>query len=361
MFFKPPVARESGETLGVADLQDVGQRSLMRMVFATTGITLGIFCALQFIAGNYLFAAFELVATTLLLFSAWRIVHVRNLLPWIYGYLLPTYCFLLYIIVMRDASKTAFVWVYVIPVLSYLLLGRFRGALLAIPFVVLATLLYLNKYGMAVHAQGIIDLGNALACGVLLIVFVHLYETRRAAAHLQLQRMARTDALTGVASRGSFQQALEQSIREAERSQGHLVLVIMDVDHFKAVNDRWGHDAGDHALRYLCNNLGQRLRVTDSLGRLGGEEFGLLLRSTDRAGAEPLVESLRVQLCSKPMAYGTQQIPLSATFGLAEWPSDGRTAEQLYRCADRRLYRGKERGRNRLVSRDSGGGESSIE
>lgn len=361
MLFKPPVAREPGETLGVADLQDVGQRSLMRMVFATTGITLGIFCALQFIAGNYLFAAFELVATTLLLWGAWRIVHVRNLLPWIYAYLLPTYCFLLYIMVMRDASKTAFVWVYVIPVLSYLLLGRFRGALLAIPFVVLATLLYLNKYGVAVDAQGLIDLGNALACGVLLIVFVHLYETRRAAAHLHLQRMARIDALTGVASRGSFQQELEQSIREAERSQGHLVLVIMDVDHFKAVNDRWGHDAGDHALRYMCNSLGQRLRVTDSLGRLGGEEFGLLLRSTDRAGAEPLVESLRVQLCSKPMVYGTQQIPLSATFGLAEWPSDGRTAEQLYRCADRRLYRGKELGRNRLVSRESAGGESSIE
>lgn len=353
MFFKPRTHVRLPDTLALADLQDIGQRSLMRIVFATTGATLGVFCCLQFFAGNYVFAIFELVATALLLCSAWRIVSVKNLLPWIYGYLLPTYCFLLYIIAMRDASKTAFVWVYVIPVLSYLLLGRLRGALLSVPFAVLASLLYLTKYNITATAQGIIDLCNALACGVLLLAFVHLYETRRAAAHRQLQHMARTDSLTGVASRGCFQQSLEQSVREAERTHTHLVLVIMDVDHFKAVNDRWGHDAGDQALRYICNTLSQRLRVTDSLGRLGGEEFGLLLRATDRAGAEPLVESLRAQLCSTPMVYGSQKITLSATFGLAEWPADGRSLEQLYRCADRRLYRGKELGRNRLVSHDT--------
>lgn len=352
MFF-PPRAKPAADTsTGGADLQDVGQRSLMRMIFISTGLTLAVFCVLQFMAGNRLLAALELVVTVLLFWGAWRIGGVRRLLPWIYVYLLPTFCFLLYIIVIPGASKTAFVWVYIIPVLSYLLLGRKRGSLLALPFVIGACLLYVQTYPVSLTPEGLIDLGNAIFCGLLLIVFVHLYETRRAAAHRQLQRMARTDALTGVASRGSFQQSLEQSLREAERSQGKLVLVLLDVDHFKAVNDQYGHDAGDQALRHICNSLSKRLRVTDTLGRLGGEEFGLLLRNTDRSGAEPLIEALREQISSNPLTYGEHSIQLSVTLGLAEWPVDGRSLEQLYRSADRRLYRGKEQGRDQLVSRD---------
>lgn len=353
MFFRPR-SKPGGDSIFAADeLQDVGQRPLVRMIFATTGLTLGVFCVLQYLAGNYLLASFELVVAAISLWGAWRIVKVRNLLPWIYLYLLPTFSFLLYILVAPNASRTAFVWVYSIPVLSYLLLGRKRGSRLSLPFVIAACLIYLYNFPVSFDAQGLIDLGNPLLCGVMIIVFVHLYETRRATTHKLLQHMARTDALTGVASRGSFQQSLEQGIADALRSQERLVLVILDVDHFKAVNDQYGHDAGDQALRYICNSLNQRLRNTDILGRLGGEEFGLLLRNTDSQGAEPLVETLREQLCSQPMRYGTQEIALSATFGLAEWPVDGQTAEELYRCADQRMYRGKETGRNRLIGRAS--------
>jgi diguanylate cyclase (GGDEF)-like protein len=351
MFFRSQATSNSHYNLGVADLQDVGQRSLIRMIFAASGLTLWLFCALQFMAGQYGVASIELTVGGVLLWGAKRIVGVRNVLPWVYLYLLPMFSFLLYIIVMPNASKTAFVWIYSIPVLSYLLLGRKRGSLLALPFVLGACLLYLYTYPISLDAEGLIDLGNALLCGVLIIVFVHLYETRRAFAHQQLQQMARTDALTGVANRGSFQQSLEQSIFEAQRSEARFVLVILDVDHFKAVNDQYGHDAGDQALRHICNCLNQRRRITDTLGRLGGEEFGLLLRNTDSTGAEPLVEALREQLCRQPMQFGTEAISLTATFGLAEWPIDGLTAEQLYRCADQRLYRGKKLGRNRLIGR----------
>lgn len=350
MFFRSPANAGSETGAAVDDLQDVGQRSLIRLIFAATGLTLGVFCALQFMAGNYLFASFELVGTGILLWGAWRIVRVRNLLPWIYLYLLPTFSFLLYIIVIPNASKTAFVWVYSIPVLSYLLLGRKRGSLVSLPFVLGALALYLYTYPVRLDAEGLIDLGNAVFCGVMILVFVYLYETRRASAHQQLQRMARTDALTGVASRGSFQQSLEQSIREAQRKQSKLVLVILDVDHFKAVNDQYGHDAGDQALRHICTTLSERLRASDTLGRLGGEEFGLLLRDTGHAAAEPLVDLLREQIASKPLVYGEQQILLSVTLGLAEWPADGQTVEQLYRCADQRLYCGKQQGRNRTIS-----------
>ncbi|SFJ04084.1 diguanylate cyclase (GGDEF) domain-containing protein [Pseudomonas guineae] len=351
MFFQPRDKSGDNNNAAVDDLQDAGRRSLIRIIFATSGLTLGVFCALQFMADNYVFAGFELLVSALLLWGTWRIVRVHNLLPFIYLYLLPTFSFMLYIIVIPNASKTAFVWVYSIPVISYLLLGSKRGSMLALPFVLAACLLYLYTYPVSLDAKGLIDLGNALLCGVLLIIFVHLYEARRASAHRQLQQMARTDALTGVANRGSFQQSLEQSIREAQRSQAKLVLVILDVDHFKGVNDQYGHDAGDQALRHICNSLNQRLRNTDTLGRLGGEEFGLLLRGTEHGAAEPLVEILREQIASKPLTYDNQQIMLTVTFGMAEWPSDGQTAQQLYHCADQRLYRGKALGRNQMVGR----------
>jgi diguanylate cyclase (GGDEF)-like protein len=327
-------------------------RSLVRLLFTGSCISLAMFCLLQFLAGNYLFAAFELLCCVLLLIAARQIVHMRNPLVLVYAYLAIVLGFLLYIIVMPGASPTAFVWVYVVPVMTYLLLGRVRGAMLSIPFAVTAIILYQYKYPVALDASGLIDLGNALLCGLLIILFMHVYEGRRAAAHQALQLIARTDALTGVASRGSFQEQLVQSIREAERSQQHLTLVILDVDHFKSVNDRWGHDAGDKALQHICKGLGERLRISDTLGRLGGEEFGLILRNTNHAGAEPLLELLRTQICNNPLHYGKQVIELSATFGLAEWPVDGRTADELYRCVDRRLYSGKDHGRNQVVSQE---------
>jgi diguanylate cyclase (GGDEF)-like protein len=335
-----------------AGLREAGKRALMRTILLATGLTLGGFAVLQTLAGNYPFAILELLCTVLLLFGGWRIERARHLDLWVYLYLIPTFSFILYIIVMPDASSAAFVWVYMIPLLAYLLLGKKRGFVLSAPFMLAALLLYFADNHLQLDAAGLIDLGNATLCGVLILVFVHIYDGLRMQAYEELERQAQTDSLTGVASRGSFQHALQRSIQEAERSHGHLVLVLLDVDHFKQVNDRWGHEAGDMALQHICAILQQRLRVTDFLGRLGGEEFGLLLRHTDSAGAAPLVETLRQQIAEQPLQYDGQPIPLSATFGLAAWPRDGRSAAELYRSADRRLYSGKARGRNQLVSGD---------
>ncbi|MBL0952310.1 MAG: GGDEF domain-containing protein [Pseudomonas sp.] len=333
-------------------LRESGKRTLMRTILLATGLTLGGFSILQALAGNYPFAFIEVLCTGLLLLGAWRIKRARHLYLWIYLYLVPTFCFILYIIVMPDASSAAFVWLYMIPLLAYLLLGKRRAFLLTAPFMFAGLLLYFTDNHLNLDTRGLIDLGNAALCGVLILVFVHIYDGLRMQAYEELERLAQTDSLTGVASRGSFQHALQRSIQEAERSSGHLVLVLLDVDHFKQVNDQWGHEAGDMALQHICQILQHRLRVTDFLGRLGGEEFGLLLRHTDSAGADPLVEKLRKQIADQPLEYDGAQIALSATFGLAAWPRDGRSAAELYRTADRRLYSGKQRGRNQLVSAD---------
>ncbi|MDF3931740.1 GGDEF domain-containing protein [Pseudomonas citronellolis] len=344
-------AGEPGAGSGGLDLAD--QRLLMRLIFFSTGVTLAVFSVLQTLSGNYLLAALEASVCALLLWATRRLKRVVNLTPWIYAYLLPTFSFLVYIIIMPAASVTAFVWLYFMPVIAYLMLGARRGFLLSVPFVAVAILLYLRQHPMRLDAPGMIDLGNALICGVLILAFVHIYETRRAQAQQQLRRMALSDALTGVASREAFQRALLRCQEEARAGASRWVLVVLDVDHFKTVNDRWGHDAGDKALQLICARLRMHLRASDMVGRLGGEEFALLLRNTGRQDAEPLVERLRLDLVANPLLYRGNFIPLSATFGLAEWPRDGQDIEALYRCADRRLYSGKALGRNRLVCSDS--------
>ncbi len=214
---------------------------------------------------------------------------------WIAAYLLPLNSFIIYIIVVRDASVAAFVWVYMMPVMSYLMLGRKIGLLLALPFMLIATLGYLYRFGLPAGAAGTMDRANALTCGILILVFVHLYEQ---------------------------------------------------------VNDRWGHAIGDAALQHICRLLSARLRQTDSIGRLRVEEFGLLLRHTDLEAARPIIESLRLQLSQKPLPVGDKSISLTATFGMAEWQVDGNSADELFRRADERLYRGKALGRNQLISHD---------
>ena len=338
--------------LSSGGLVDADQRSLIRLIFWATGATLGFFSLLQFGQGNTVFALIEILAATLLLWGAWRIPLAKRPVGWIVAYLLPLNTFIIYIIVMPDASQTAFVWVYMMPVLSYLLLGRKVGLLLALPFMLVATLIYMQRFGLPTGATGLIDLGNALICGILILAFVHMYELRRAAAQHALAMMADTDALTGVANRGSFQRSLDRSIAEAARSESPFVLVLLDVDLFKQVNDRWGHAVGDAALQHICGLLSARLRQTDCIGRLGGEEFGLLLRNTDLPAARPMIEALRSQLSQNPMAVGQESITLTATFGMAAWPVDGSSADALFRRADERLYRGKALGRNQLVHHD---------
>jgi len=348
-----PETQDSRESARSA-LADADRRSLLRLVLCSTGLTLCGFAALQLSNHNLALAALEIAAGVLLLWAAWKIVAVRDLTPWIYLYLLPTFCFLLYIIVMPNASPTAFVWMYLVPIMSYLLLGRPAGFWVATPFILLATTLYLWRYAEIRSASGLIDLGNAILCGLLLMLFVHIYEGRRASAQRVLERVAETDALTGVLNRGRFQQLFAQAAQQAARSHQPFCLVLLDVDHFKQVNDSWGHVVGDRALQHLCALLQQRLRVTDNLGRLGGEEFGLLLLNADIEAGATLVEDLRQQLSCRPLQVNGMQVPLSATFGVAQWPVDGGDPQTLYRCADQRLYRGKAYGRNRVVV-DGGG------
>jgi len=182
---------------------------------------------------------------------------------------------------------------------------------------------------------------------------------RRVATHVALKRktdllvrLAQYDGLTGVANRRTFDQHLGKEWRRAQRSQTPLSLIMIDADHFKDINDTWGHQIGDQCLRDIAQCAASRLkRPADLLARYGGEEFVLLLPQTDAAGAGQLAEAIRVGVeaaFARAAERGTGP-RLTVSLGCATLiPSDQDQAETLLRVADQNLYQAKASGRNRV-------------
>ena len=168
--------------------------------------------------------------------------------------------------------------------------------------------------------------------------------------HTIVQRQAITDELTDLANRRHFMETLETELRRAERFGEPLSLVFADLDDFKRVNDRHGHQVGDDVLRAFANCLRRRVRVIDVAGRLGGEEFAVLLVGTDLHGAAALAESLREAVSALEIPAGRgAPLRITASFGVAEH-ARGEGSEVLLQAADLALYRAKREGKDRVKS-----------
>lgn len=180
----------------------------------------------------------------------------------------------------------------------------------------------------------------------------------------RMEEMASLDGLTGCVNRSSTDALLAHCLERGRREGAPLAFALLDLDHFKQINDRFGHQAGDAALRAFATEVRGRLRSSDVLGRLGGEEFGLLLPSTDAPGAARLIEQVRAAVEALEVCCPQgQRFRLTVSAGVVVAASDsGLTADRLYMLADRALYRAKDLGRNRVQLGDTGevGDESPI-
>jgi diguanylate cyclase (GGDEF)-like protein len=167
--------------------------------------------------------------------------------------------------------------------------------------------------------------------------------------HRLVERQAVTDGLTELANRRQFEQALAGEISRAERFGGTLALILADLDDFKQVNDRYGHQAGDEVLRTFAEVLRETVRDVDLPARYGGEEFAVLLPQTDVEGAENLAERLRQSVAERPMTtHPGALVAVTASFGVASFP-EASTPAALFAAADEALYRAKAAGKNRVV------------
>lgn len=179
-------------------------------------------------------------------------------------------------------------------------------------------------------------------------LLTHLVVTR-AERGRRLREMVHRDGLTGLLNHATLMAELEHAVEFARRHGESFAFMMIDVDHFKRVNDRYGHLAGDQVLLHVARVFQTTARASDMIGRYGGEEFGMILRRTDRTGAGILANKLRAALQEQPAVVGAGElIPVKVCIGIAAYPDDATTASDLALLADGALYRAKAGGRDRV-------------
>jgi diguanylate cyclase (GGDEF)-like protein/PAS domain S-box-containing protein len=165
----------------------------------------------------------------------------------------------------------------------------------------------------------------------------------------EVHRLATTDGLTGVFNRRHFFDLAEREAQRAQRTQRVMSAIMLDIDHFKKVNDTYGHAAGDEVLRMIAQRCRENLRVVDILGRYGGEEFAIILPETDLTTAHHIAERLRQRLTEKPIITDRLTIAVTISLGVSAAESDTFDVAALLNQADAALYQAKQAGRNRVM------------
>ncbi len=168
-------------------------------------------------------------------------------------------------------------------------------------------------------------------------------------ANRKLEKVSRTDSLTGLANRGFWEEGLKREFMRLQRNNGCSCLLMFDIDHFKKINDNFGHSGGDEALRHIADILKKTLRESDIAGRYGGEEFAVTLLDTNIEGAKVFAERLRIQIENSSVMFQEEQIAMTVSIGIAAYNDAFASHEQWIAAADRSLYISKDTGRNKVT------------
>jgi diguanylate cyclase (GGDEF)-like protein len=179
-------------------------------------------------------------------------------------------------------------------------------------------------------------------------VVLHIDITERVLAEERAGHLANHDPLTGLPNRRLLEDRLQQTIAQARRRSDLLALLYIDLDSFKRVNDRFGHRDGDTVLKEIAGRMRAATREADTLARTGGDEFTLIAVQLQEAGAADLIAAKLISAVVQPLRLHDQEVAIGASIGIAVWPEDGDTPEQLERRADEAMYRAKQAGKNRF-------------
>jgi len=211
---------------------------------------------------------------------------------------------------------------------------------------ILSTIIwFLNNYSAHVYMNPIAPYWNALARLGFFLVTVTLLDQLK--IHLgMVQVLSKTDSLTGLLNVRGFTELAEKHFGVAARHKRSVVLAYIDLDNFKNVNDELGHSEGDKVLQVVGNKFMTSLRGTDVAGRLGGDEFSIVLPETDEAGAKFMFETLRAQLMLEMQKHGW---PISFSIGVVSFDSPPSDLDEAIRVADALMYRVKASGKNSII------------
>lgn len=326
------------------------RRQVLRALLWITVIAGIVFALININRGVYLLAALELIYATFAACLLFIVGSTRHLGRWTIVFLLPFFCIMEVALLLPQSSFTVFTWIQTIPIISYLLLGKRGGFWMSLVFISLGVVAFNVRYVTEDSLLNLAVMANIGFSSLAVMLFSHIYERSRDDNERRLIELAGTDSLTGLANRMRLGETFRNLRGQADRSNTALSLVVLDLDHFKQVNDRYGHEVGDSVLQRTAEALRSRLRDSDLACRLGGEEFALLLPGASLEQAAGLADELRMRLEQTPIDAGRDTITVTFSAGVACLGEDGDSLSELLKTADRRMYEAKGGGRNQVVA-----------
>lgn len=196
--------------------------------------------------------------------------------------------------------------------------------------------------------QRILQPGDKIAVGETILRFSYNDEIEEE-YHAKLFNFAATDALTGLYNRRYIFNELENQLKIARRNERALSIAVLDIDNFKQINDTYGHPAGDEFLKKVAFVINHSLREQDIPGRIGGEEFLIVLPETNQSGAFNMANRIRLQIEASDINYNGNKIRATISAGVSQCNRKTRTAQTLFQAADRALYEAKKSGKNKVI------------
>lgn len=317
-----------------------------------------IFAAEALFRGN-IYSALVLFILTVLVISNIIIVHYSGNDSYYFNFsvwLMLAMC--VYLLSTGGVQNTGILWCYIFPLLSLYLQGIEKGGLSLFLLLVFACSLFFipnNPFAFVEYSSTFKIHFLASMLAVTVLSYFYEYTTQKSYEKLllvsrELEKITLSDFLTGLANRRKVLQSIEDEKNRYERQAQPFSIILCDIDHFKKVNDTYGHDCGDMVLKAIAEVFTASLRKVDIAARWGGEEFLVLLPMVNRQGSGVAAERLRRAVEKLEIAYENKVIRVTMSFGIATWESPVNTIDDYIKQADENLYRAKEQGRNRVIA-----------
>ena len=267
---------------------------------------------------------------------------------------------MLYLVVFGGVAGTGPLWIFVLPPVAMFFAGVFWGVITVGLFIALCAVILFTPGDALLIASYTHEFKVRLLLSFATVTFLSaFYEHSRQTSFIvirdiseKFERQALYDALTNLPNRRGIQKFIDHEINRAKRQQEQLTLILCDIDRFKQVNDNYGHDGGDIALKHVANLFKDAIREQDGVARWGGEEFLFVLPTTNESNGVVLAEKIRETLQSTPVQIKNSSLTITASFGVAQIQLENGVNNALS-LADKALYRAKEKGRNKVLSASS--------
>ena len=267
---------------------------------------------------------------------------------------------MLYLVIFGGVAGTGPLWIFVLPPVAMFFAGVFWGVITVGLFIALCAVILFTPGDALLIASYTHEFKVRLLLSFATVTFLSaFYEHSRQTSFIiirdiseKFERQALYDALTNLPNRRGIQKFIDHEINRAKRQQEQLTLILCDIDRFKQVNDNYGHDGGDIALKHVADLFKEVIREQDGVARWGGEEFLFVLPTTNESNGVVLAEKIRETLQATPVQIKNTSLTVTASFGVAQIHLENGLNNALS-LADKALYRAKEKGRNKVLSTSS--------